>query len=277
MGKKNLKNKNSKIHITFNSEEDKRIVEPILKQQPDKIYYFKAYIEKTGQKDQHLDFLEKNVAWIRKELPNAEIIIQDIDYTNYIKVIQEISLIIKNERKKNLECEILINMGCGSKITALASAEAARLWDCKVIYVFSTLYDPSHEGARHKGKFFIFEPPVFPALKPDAELIEVLKLLNKCINLKYKDKDIDVPEEQKFIYKKKFIEFLKSSGKLPLRKKSEDPQKLKSSYYMMANKRYLDPLEKELQYITISEDKRNKKIYLTENGKNVLEIFRFLD
>ncbi|MHA1252852.1 MAG: DUF6293 family protein [Candidatus Helarchaeota archaeon] len=45
---------------------------------------------------------------------------------------------------------------------------------------------------------------------------------------------------------------------------------------MMANKRYLDPLEKELQYITISEDKRNKKICLTENGRNVLEIFKYL-
>ncbi|MHA1758852.1 MAG: DUF6293 family protein, partial [Promethearchaeota archaeon] len=67
-----------------------------------------------------------------------------------------------------------------------------------------------------------------------------------------------------------------SSGKLPLRKKSEDPQKLKSSYYMMANKRFLDPLEKELQYITLSKDKRNKKIYLTNDGKNVLEIFKYL-
>ncbi|MHA1337555.1 MAG: HFX_2341 family transcriptional regulator domain-containing protein [Promethearchaeota archaeon] len=277
MGKKNLNNKNSKIHITFNSEEDKRIVLPILKQKPEKIYYFKAYIEKTGQKDQHLDFLEKNVAWIKKELPNAEIVIQDIDYTNYIKVIQEISLIIKNERKKNPKCEILINMGCGSKITALASAEAARLWDCNVIYVFSTLYDPSHEGARHKGKFFIFEPPVFPALKPEAELIEVLKLLNECIERKYNEKDVVVPIEQRFIYKKNFIQFLISKGKLPLKKKSEDPQKLKSSYYMTANKKFLNHLEKELQYITISDDKKNKKIYLTEKGRNVLEIFKFLN
>ncbi|KKM21564.1 hypothetical protein LCGC14_1634180 [marine sediment metagenome] len=44
----------------------------------------------------------------------------------------------------------------------------------------------------------------------------------------------------------------------------------------MKNTKFLEPLVKEMKYIKISDDKRNKKVYLTEVGKDILKIFKFL-
>ncbi|MBN1216328.1 MAG: hypothetical protein JXA99_12915 [Candidatus Lokiarchaeota archaeon] len=45
---------------------------------------------------------------------------------------------------------------------------------------------------------------------------------------------------------------------------------------MKLNQRFLKPLESELKYIEISDDKRNKKIVITEKGRVVLNIFKYL-
>lgn len=44
----------------------------------------------------------------------------------------------------------------------------------------------------------------------------------------------------------------------------------------MKSNKFLEPLVYEMKYIKISDDKRNKKVYLTEIGKDILKIFKFL-
>lgn len=44
----------------------------------------------------------------------------------------------------------------------------------------------------------------------------------------------------------------------------------------MKTYKFLCPIVKEMKYIRISDDKRNKKIYLTEVGKDILKIFKYL-
>ncbi len=44
----------------------------------------------------------------------------------------------------------------------------------------------------------------------------------------------------------------------------------------MKSTKFLEPLVNEMKYIKISDDKRNKKVYLTEVGKDILKIFKFL-
>ncbi|MGV9200407.1 MAG: DUF6293 family protein, partial [Promethearchaeia archaeon] len=136
----------SQIHIVFNAKEDKRITDPILKNPPNKLYYFTAYIEETGQKDENMEYFDKNTEILQKQIPTLKIIHRELDYTNYIHVIQEISKIIRDERAENGNSEIYINVGTGSKITSLASSEASKLWDCHIYYVFASKYDPSGEG-----------------------------------------------------------------------------------------------------------------------------------
>ncbi|MHA1272921.1 MAG: HFX_2341 family transcriptional regulator domain-containing protein [Promethearchaeota archaeon] len=263
-----------KIHIAFNCKEDKRIIAPILNNPPQKFYYFTANIKATGQTDEHMDFFHKNCKILKEKLPSLEIIQNPLDYTDYIEILQELSKIIKKERALNSNCEIIMNAGTGSNITALAAAEAARLWNCKIIYVFSTKYSPTPEGPRHEGQMIIIEPNLFPLQKPKELFIKTLKIIEEAIYEKYKDK-ITLPP-QKFIYKKNLIDLLIEKNILKLEKKHADPRKRRASYYMKINQSLLQPLEQLLGYISISKEKRNKKIYITERGKIILEIFKYL-
>lgn len=262
------------VHIVFNTKEDKRITDPILKSSPNKLYYFTARIEKTGQSDVNMEFFEKNINLLKKRIPTLDIIHKELDYTNYIEVIQAISRIIKEEREENDDADIYINVGTGSKITALASTEASKLWDCHIYYVYSSKYDPSGEGPQHKGEMYIKTPITFPIKKPEAIYIKVLKLIQRMITKKYKGKEYD-QSQAKFVYKKNLIDELIEKNFLKLEHKNEDERKRRSSYYMKS-KKFFDPLEKELSYIQISDDRRNKKVRLTPTGKQILQIFQYL-
>ncbi|MHA1766622.1 MAG: DUF6293 family protein, partial [Promethearchaeota archaeon] len=146
--------------------------------------------------------------------------------------------------------------------------------NCKIIYVFSTKYSPTPEGPRHEGQMIIIEPNLFPLQKPKEIFLKTLKIIEEAIHEKYKDK-ITLPP-QKFIYKKNLIDLLIEKNILKLEKKHADPRKRRASYYMKINQILLKPMAKQLNYLKISKDKRNKKIFITEEGKTILEIFKYL-
>jgi len=262
-----------RIHIVFNSAEERRITEPIIVHDPDRLYYFTAHIKSTGQSDEHMDFFENNTNFLKEKIPKMEIIQKAVDYADYIEIIQELSKIIKKEREKNITSEILVNISSGSKITALASTEASMIWNCKTYYVHSTHYNPLL-GPRHDGEMIIFKPVMFPIQKPRKNLIDVLKIIDEMIENKYKKKISAC--STKFIYKKDLKNILLEKGYIALKKRNENPRNMASSHYMKLNHAYLNPLSLELKCIEISDDKRNKKIYLTPTGKNMLEIFKYL-
>jgi hypothetical protein len=261
------------IHIAFNSKEKKRITQPILDYLPNKLYYFTAYIEETGQEDENIEYFEENCTYLRDNLPQLEIVRKKVDYTDYIQIIQELSKIIKEEREEDPNTSVFINVGSGSKISAIASIEASKLWDCDVYYVYSTQYDPSGEGPVHKGEMKIKTPITFPIRKPDKKIIEILKFIQDLIEKRYKNKPAD-ESTRKFIYKKNLIEQLFDKELITLINENSDDRKLQASKYMKSRK-YLKPMDQELDFIDISDDKRNKKIYLTEQGKELLQIFKY--
>ncbi|MHA1439846.1 MAG: HFX_2341 family transcriptional regulator domain-containing protein [Promethearchaeota archaeon] len=262
------------IHITFNSRENHRISLPILQHNPDKLYYFTAYIKNTEQKDINMKFFRQNIKTLKKSLPTLNIIQKEIDYTNYIEIIQELSKIIKNEREINPNCKIYINIGTGSKITAIASTEASRLWNCELIYVYSNKYDPYSSGPRHKGEMIVNTPKIFPIVKPEKTFLEILKIIKNAIKIKYQNKE--GPIKNKFLYKKNLLKLLINSGHLKLKSKNKNQRFNQASLYMKLNQKFLKPLNSKLNYINISKDKRNKKIYITEKGNIVLKIFKYL-
>ncbi|MHA1660731.1 MAG: hypothetical protein ACTSUT_16590, partial [Promethearchaeota archaeon] len=72
---KQIKNIEShRVHVTFNSKEDNRILLPILNQVPYRLYYFTAYIKNTGQKEEHMDYFRKNITVLKEKIPSIEII-----------------------------------------------------------------------------------------------------------------------------------------------------------------------------------------------------------
>jgi len=261
------------IHIVFNSNETDRITQPIITHPPNKLYYFTAYIKETGQKDQNIPYFEENYKKLKESLPQLKIIQKEVDYVNYVEVIQELSKIIKDEREQDPNTRIFINVGSGSKITAIASIEAAKLWNCDVYYVYSTEYDPSGEGPEHKGEMKIKTPMTFPIKKPDEKIIKILQFIQELIDKRYKNKPED-KGTQKFIYKKNLIEQLFKEELITLITKNPEERKLQASKYMKSRK-YLNPMDQELNFIDISDDKRNKKIFITDLGKEVLQIFKY--
>lgn len=271
MPQKSITSRPHLIHIAFNSREDRRITDPILLSEPHRFYYFTAHIKATGQNDENMDFFHNNVELLRKSLPSLEIIQKQIDYTDYIAVVQELSRIINVERKEDGSCQIYMNIGSGSKITAIAAAEAARLWGCKIFYVYSA-YDPDSDGPLHRGKMILITPPVFPAQKPERELIEILRIIDDAITEKYSKKEVEVKE--KYLFKKRLLELLKSEEYLTLKSKHEVTRSRTQAYYGKMRP-YLNTLENELGYIRVDEKHRKHAIFLTETGKNVLQIFKY--
>lgn len=159
-------------------------------------------------------------------------------------------------------------------MASIASTEASRLWDCQIYYVHSSKYEPHGEGPRHKGEFFIFEPITFPIEKPKEIYIRILKLIDSLIKKKYQDKIYDKKKE-KFIYLKNLIYKLEAEKYIELVSKHEEPGSFKSALYMKS-RNFLEPLVKELKYIKISDERRNKKVFLTSIGIEILKIFKFL-
>jgi len=267
------------IHIVFNAKETLRITEPLLKNPPHKLYYFTAYIQKTKQNDQNLDFYEKNTSVIKEHIPNIEIIHKEIDYVDYMAIIQELSKIVKDEREQNPHATIYINISTGSKITAIASIEAAKIWNLEYYYVYSTDYDPYDEGPLHKGEIIIEKPPSFPTQRPEKEHIQTLKLIYEMIQNRYIKKNLSKNEQQelpKFVFLKDVIQKLQSTGIVDLESKHKDLERRKSALYMKVRD-FLNPLANHLGYIDISGDKRNKRITITKKGNELIEIFRYLD
>lgn len=199
---------------------------------------------------------------------NIEIVRIGIDLHNYTNIIQNVSLIIKNERESNFETKFFVNLSVGTKITAIAAMDACRFWDCTPYYVIGEHYIPEKAISKKTqalsyGKMEIFIPPVFQLLKPESPLIEALKI---------------VAEKKTGIYKKDFRKKLLAKNLLTIQKNYEfanDPKKL-SAEYMAMNQQYIYPLRDTWNYIQISDAKRNQKITLTELGEETVQIFKYL-
>ena len=159
-------------------------------------------------------------------------------------------------------------------MTSIASIEAYKLWNCEIYYMFSSEYDPYGIGPRHKGKLYIKKPITFPIKKPKEVFLKTLKIIKDLIKSKYNQKYFDSESEQ-FIFMKKLIDVLESKHILELKSKHKELSSRKSALYMKSYK-FLEPLVRDLKYIKISEDKRNKKVFLTQRGKDILKIFKFL-
>ncbi|MBN2156747.1 MAG: hypothetical protein JW776_11960 [Candidatus Lokiarchaeota archaeon] len=267
------------IHIVFNAKETHRITEPLLQNPPHKLYYFTACIQKTKQKDPNLQFYHDNTQILKNKIPTIQIIHKEIDYVDYIAVIQEISKIVKIEREESPNATIYINISTGSKITSIASIEASKIWGLEYYYVYSSTYDPYDEGPVHKGDIYIEKPLTFPTQRPEKEHIQTLKLIDEMIQRRYAKKQLSKQEIQdapQFAYLKDLVQKLQSSGIIDLESKHKDIHKRKSALYMKV-KDFLRPLSKTLEYIEISSDTRNKKVMLSEKGKKLIQIFHYLN
>ena len=148
-------------------------------------------------------YYDSNTEYLKNNIPNLEVEQREVDYTNYIEIIQEISKIVKQEREVNPNCKIYVNVSSGSKMTALASVEASKIWDLDIYYVYASEYDPDSNGPLHKGDMYMMIPITFPIEKPEKRIIQIIKLIDEMIDTKYSRKEYD-QSKRKFMYKKDY-------------------------------------------------------------------------
>ncbi|MHA1377210.1 MAG: HFX_2341 family transcriptional regulator domain-containing protein [Candidatus Helarchaeota archaeon] len=252
-----------RIHIAFQGKETDRISEPIIKYKADKAYIFIFKDEKTEK------FMEQhNIIKQKLKNNNIDAVTVNSEIHSYNDVIQNISKIIKQEREKNPACEIFINISVGTKITAVAAMDACRLWRCSPYYVLPLEYLPENQDddlSLSKGIKDIIYPPHFEMVKPETHLIEALKII--------------ATSKKGFMYKKDFKKKLQEKKLLHILKKYDDPKdpNKKSAEYMALNQQFIIPLMQKWKYIEQSDDKRNKKLTLTDLGREALQIFKYLD
>lgn len=252
-----------KIHVVFNAKEHGRITEYVVRSKADRVYYFSHY--SPEQSDKNESNQRHNLEVLRETLPSAEVIERRVNYTDYFAIIQAISKIVRDEREKNPNNQIFINLGTGSKITAIAGLDAAKLWAFRPYYVYSHDYDPERNPV-HAGEMQLFEIPQFKIDRPDPVLVKALKII------------AELGKKNQGMYKKTFIETLDKRGLLVVNsqsKRGNNQTRRKSALYMAANHQFLDPLETNWHYIEVSDRRRNQKIFLTEKGREALKIFKF--
>ncbi|MCF2139361.1 MAG: DUF6293 family protein [Candidatus Lokiarchaeota archaeon] len=257
-----------KVHIVYNMRERKRIVDPIRRQKPNSLYYM--HFDDGNRIDINLKNRDENLAKIRKILPDCEIHEIGINYLDYYQIIGNIAKIINSEQKSHPECEVKfkINLGTGSKMVAIANIDAHRLWDnIEIVYPYSDDYDPAADSM-HKGTVKAADPPKFEFKHPNRLLIQALQIIYTLRQ-----------QPNKFGHKLKFVElrelfyYIYEIYKLISVKPNEDLRKLNSSQYMQLNRIIIEKLEKNWSFITTQKSGRNKRVFLTEEGEKMAQVF----
>jgi hypothetical protein len=262
-----------KVHITFNSHETSRIIEPIKEYQPDSIYYF------THIRDQNLEYRDQNLKQIKSLLPEIEIHEPVADYVNYFDVIGQLSQIINDERK-DPNTEISINLGTGSKIVAIANTDAYRLWskDTSVFYPYSDDYNPERKdgGPFHfenmkKAKF-----PDFQFITPSMEIIRALQVIYHQIKFdkfEHTDKDYVTRKDWEAEWPKKIQQIIESL-KDPNKSEEEFNEQVKEIENKYSSEKILRELETTWNFIFLDTSQGGKRIKLTNKGKNFAGMIR---
>lgn len=261
-----------RVLVFFLADEFERFIEPVKQLNPSKVYIFvfDSYEKDVNYKNHYPDIVKA----IKEFNSNIEIVDVLVTFVDYYKVIQELSKIIKEEREKNSLVEIHLNCSTGSKISAVATIDAARIWNTMVFYVYSDDYDPNR-NIKHKGLMKIIIPPVFPVQKPKWVLIETLRILSQMIEENRINRRYE-PNDENYVLKSNLEDKLKKLKLLTTNtQKTSDNQRKKSARDQMALKqRFLDPLA-ESNYIRLGKQSKEKKIYLTPEGSRIAEIFKY--
>jgi len=259
-----------KIHITYNSQEKKRITEPILSEKPDVIYYIYHHGE---NEDIFLNYKESNINTIKTNLKKCTVIECHVNYIDYYDIISNLAKIISSEKANNEDKEVFftINMGTGSKMVAVANIDAHRLWDnIELIYPYSLNYDPKAEST-HSGILISAELPKFKFEKPPIDLIKAMQILYWLMKHDRFDRERD------FVLQKNLQEAIFRTFKIRSVKKNENPRDLDTSEKMSLNRGIIYPLIKRWKFIYRERQGRDYKIHFTDAGFKMVRVFMNYD
>ncbi len=249
--------KKLRVHIVPVGFELDRVVLPLIKYKADKVYL----ITKKRNEDKARGYLD-NVVKKLKEEQITDIEIKETNMNDIFVMLNLIRQIINSE----LNNFIYINISAGSKLSAVAGAMSAMMFNkksnIKLYYVEPENYNTEEKKKKTQansplsyGLKQIIPVPTYNIRLPDEKHIKLLIHMSK------------LEEKNEIITQKKLVEYTygKSKGK---------KDKEWSQNFMKLRREYFDKLIPEWKLIEIEGKGRNSPIKLTDNGKDMIKFLK---
>ncbi|RLI93374.1 MAG: hypothetical protein DRO89_00175 [Candidatus Altiarchaeales archaeon] len=242
------------VHIVPIGLEIDRAVMPLKKLNADKVYLLTQEKE-NGASRYFLTEIRKRIEGDCPHLKGGIIIEKYEEWNDLSGIMSKICEIVRYERLQGNR--VFINISSGGKLTGIAGAIISLMYDVRAYYVIPEVYnDRERREPLTTGYRTTLELPKFRIEKPDDRLVYVLWIINKYGRTT----------------QKKIVEELIDKGLM--RSIGENGKELsKHALYGIFWRNFLRPIE-EKGWIKREGQRRSAKVHLTEEGKNVLRIFR---
>ncbi|MBD3313536.1 hypothetical protein GF345_03770 [Candidatus Woesearchaeota archaeon] len=233
-----------RVHIVPVGYEADRIIEPIIKNKADKVYFV------THTKGQ--DEAEENVENALKEVKKqgiSDVKVIHCNISDVYDILRNINRVLDQE-KGNL---IYINLSTGNKRATIAGMMSAMMSkeDVTPYYAETEQYGQSSKSPKvlSQGVKGIQEIPTFKILLPEPELIEALKFIaekerRKRDIVRYAQENLLEPEEL-----------------------------CTKNINVKVNRRIIDKLEYDWKLIKVEGNRKAATVSINENGRMMLKVF----
>lgn len=158
-----------RIHIAPIGYNYKRVTEPLIKKDADKVYLLRHITENQRGHD---NFYKA----IKKDLKTTKITIDDtvmVDIFDLYDCLEKIREIIRKENGNH----IFINVSSGSKITAMAGMMACMIWGATPYYARLKYKEKTQQVPKEEKLEKTEELPAYKIKKPDKSSMKILKIL----------------------------------------------------------------------------------------------------
>lgn len=238
---------NLRVHIAPVGYEFRRVTEPLIRMQADKVYLVTYESEDNATK--FYIQIKKELAQKYKHIKVEEVF---IDIWNLYDCIEKFREIILNEKGNH----VYVNVSSGTKITAIAGMLSSMLWNATpyyapVHYPSSTRIDIPTEQ--------VLDPDILPTYdirKPGKAEMLILSLLKSAGGKMRKSKLIAKLEDEKII-----------------RIRDENVTDLTDAAKHSQLRAILDPMEKDWNFVVVESSGSRSEVSLTEQGDTALRIF----
>lgn len=240
---------NLRVHIAPVGFEFRRVTEPLISMQADKVYL--VTYEENDNAAKYFSEVKKELGQKYKHIKVEEVFINIWSSDACIEKFREI--ILKEEGN-----HVYINVSTGTKITAIAGMLSCMLWGASPYY--APVSYTSHKETKTLPTEHVQDPdilPVYDIIKPNHEEMLVLSLLNSAQDCKMrKSKLIEKLEEEKII-----------------KIKDEHKTNLTDAAKHSQLRAILDPMENKWNFVKVEASGRRSVVSITEKGKTALKFF----
>ncbi len=241
---------NLRVHIAPVGFEFRRVTEPLIGMQADKVYL--VTFEANDKAQKFYSSVKKELADNYKHIRVEEVFVKIWDLYACLEAYRVILL-----KERDAGNHVYVNVSTGTKVTAMAGMLSCMLWGASPYYA-QVSYPPS-SYAEVPPTEYVRDSEVFPVYeikKPKPEHLLVLEMLSGTGGKARKAKLIDE---------------LESKGIIRLRDETKDELTEAAKHSQL--RAILDPMENEWQFIRVESSGRRSEVFITDKGATALKIF----